>query len=201
MSVFTNPASASKEHAEAYIRAVLDLLGERDPLAVLRDTAAALRERTRGLSEAELSEREAPGKWSVRHVLRHMADSELVWAWRLRQILAADRPTLGGYDQDAWADRLGYADADPSESLDEFEAVRRSNLRLLEAAAPEDLDRVGVHVERGDESLRHQTRLYAGHDLLHLRQLDRIGATVGARRGPGGVGHAGPAAGGRREDA
>lgn len=180
MSVFTNPASSSAEQAEAYIRAILDLLGERDPLAVLRGTASALRERVRGLSDDELSVPEAPGKWSVRHVVRHLADSELVWAWRLRQILAADRPALGGYDQDAWAERLGYADADVAGSLDEFEAVRGGNLRLLEAASPEDLERVGVHVERGDESLRHQMRLYAGHDLLHIRQIDRIRAAVGA---------------------
>jgi hypothetical protein len=56
--------------------------------------------------------------------------------------------------------------------------VRRANLRLVERASPEDMARVGVHLERGEETLAHLVRLYAGHDLLHLRQIDRIRATV-----------------------
>jgi uncharacterized damage-inducible protein DinB len=178
MSVFTNPASGSKEHAAAYTRAVLELLGERQPIDVLRATPAALRASVDGVADAALSAPEAPGKWSVRHVLRHLADSELVWAWRLRLALAQDRPPLTGYDQDAWAERLHYADSDARASLDEFEVVRRGNLRLVERATPEDLQRVGVHAERGEESVAHLMRMYAGHDLLHLRQIARIREAV-----------------------
>lgn len=174
MSVFTNPATGSIEHARAYTQAILDLLGSAEPLDVLRATADALQTATGGMSEAEMSRPEAPGKWAVRHVLRHLADSELVWAWRLRMVLAQDRPPLTGYDQDAWADRLHYEAAPAAESLEEFAVTRRGNLRLLEQAAPDDLRRVGVHAERGDESLAHMMRLYAGHDLLHVRQIERI---------------------------
>lgn len=112
-------------------------------------------------------------------VLAHLADSDLVWGWRLRLILAQDRPPLTGYDQDAWSRRLGYAGIDPSDSVEMFRVLRRANLRLIERAAPEDLQRVGVHVERGDETLAHQRRLYAGHDILHLNQLERIRQAVG----------------------
>ena len=178
MSVFTNPASGSREHAAAYTRATLELLGEQQPLDVLRTTPAALRASVDGMSEDALSVREAPGKWSVRHVLRHLADSELVWAWRLRMALAQDRPPLTGYDQDAWAERLHYEASDAGESLDEFEVVRRGNLRLVERATPEDMQRVGVHAERGEESVAHLMRMYAGHDLLHLRQIARIREAV-----------------------
>jgi uncharacterized damage-inducible protein DinB len=122
----------------------------------------------------KLRQPERPGKWSIGQVLQHLADSELVWGWRLRLILAQDRPTLTGYDQDRWAERLRYADSDPAQALEEFVTLRRANLRLLERASPADLKRVGVHVERGEESLEHQRRLYAGHDLLHLAQLARI---------------------------
>jgi hypothetical protein len=101
-----------------------------------------------------------------------------VWGWRLRLILSQDRPTLTGYDQDAWAVRLRYEDADPAESLQVFEVLRRDNLRLVAQAGPDDLRRVGVHSERGEESLDHLRRLYAGHDLLHLRQIERIRAAV-----------------------
>jgi DinB family protein len=181
MSVFTNPASASKENARAYTAAVVDLVGDRDPFDVLRKTAGALDKSIQGLTGRQLAKRETPGKWSIRHVLRHLADSEVVWGWRLRMILAQERPAISGYDQDLWADRLGYGDADPRESVAEFATLRKGNLRLIKRATPQDLERVGVHSERGEESVRHMLRLYAGHDLLHLRQIARIKTVVGAR--------------------
>ena len=178
MSVFTNAASRSTEQAREYTAAILDLLGDRDPHDVLRTTPTGVRASVAGLTDRELSAPEAKGKWSIRQVIRHLADSELVWAYRLRLVLGQDRPPLTGYDQDLWAERLHYADASVDESLDEFAVVRRSNLRLLTAVPPEDLARVGVHAERGEESVAHMIRLYAGHDLLHLRQLARIRAAV-----------------------
>ncbi|HET9424348.1 MAG TPA: DinB family protein [Gemmatimonadaceae bacterium] len=174
MSVFTNPASTSKEQGKAYTAAVLALVGDRSPVDILAATEARLRESIRGLSKAQLAKPEAPGKWSINHVLRHLADSEIVWGWRLRMVLSHDRPTITGYDQDAWADRLRYGEADAGESIAEFAALRAGNLRLLRQASPEDMQRVGVHAERGEESVAHMMKLYAGHDLLHLNQIQRI---------------------------
>src|ERR1051325_2942591 len=147
MSVFTNPAGRSIENAAAYTEAVLNLLGSRDPLEVLRETEGVLRSAVGGLSKEQRGRREASGKWSINHVLRHLADSDLVWGYRVRMILAHDRPTITGYDQDLWADRLGYEEADAFESLEEFKVLRNGNLRLLARATPEDLQRVGVHAE------------------------------------------------------
>lgn len=178
MSIFSNEAARSADAADAYVRAILDVLGERNPLEVLRDTPAALREIV-SRKGAVLSTPEAPGKWSVREVLRHMADSEIVWGWRLRMVLAEERPPLTGYDQDAWAERLGYAEADPAGSLEEFEVLRRGHIGLLERASADDLRRIGLHAERGEESVEHMIRLYAGHDLVHLRQVERILEAVG----------------------
>lgn len=178
MSVFTNPASRSIEQAHAYTTAILELLGRRDAMAVLRQTEAELARALGGLSGSELAQPEAPGKWSTRHVVQHLADSELVWGYRLRLVLAQDRPTLTGYDQDCWADRLGYDASDAAVALGEFGVLRRANLRLLGRASAADLARVGVHAERGEESVAHMIRLYAGHDLLHLRQIERIRRTA-----------------------
>ena len=178
MSVFTNPASRSAEQAKAYTAAVLVLLGTQQPMEVLRHTATALRGAVDGLSEREITEPEAPRKWSVRHVLQHLADSELVWGYRLRMVLASDRPQLTGYDQDLWAERLRYQEADARQALHDFTVLRTANLLLFARASEEDLKRFGVHAERGEESVEHMIRLYAGHDLLHLRQLDRIRRAV-----------------------
>ena len=173
-TVFTNPATGADGAAEAYVRAVLGMLGDRDPRTVLAATAGALAALVTDVPETELRRPEAPGRWSVGEVLAHLADSELVWAFRLRMILGQDRPTLGGYDQDAWARRLRYADLDPDASLERFAGARAWNLALLEHLPDEDLERVGIHAERGEESVRHMIRLYAGHDLVHLAQVRRI---------------------------
>ena len=178
MSVFTNPAASSAAQAAAYVDAVLGLVEGKDPRRVLGETPDAARRAIAGLDDAALARPEEPGRWSIRHVLRHLADSEIVWGWRLRMVLAHEAPALTGYDQDAWANRLGYADADPHESLEELKVLRRGTLRLLDRATPSDLERHGMHVERGKESVAHMIRLYAGHDLLHLRQIERIRAAI-----------------------
>jgi uncharacterized damage-inducible protein DinB len=178
MSVFTNSASRSIEQARDYTAAILNLLGPRDPMDVLGRTDEGIRAAIAGMSDAQLSQPESAGKWSVRQVVRHLADSDLVWGYRVRMVLAQDRPPLTGYDQDLWAQRLHYERTPIDEALDLFSVLRRSNLRLLTNASADDLRRVGVHAERGEESVEHMVRMYAGHDLLHLRQLERIRQTV-----------------------
>lgn len=178
MSVFSNRSVDPPQERAAYAGAILDLLSGRDPVAVLKDTPAAVSRAIEGLSRERLRAPESPGKWSIVQVLQHLADSDLVWGWRLRLILAHDRPPITGYDQDLWAERLHYADADPVEAVAMLTVLRRANLRLIEHATPDELKRVGVHTERGAESIDYLCPLYAGHDLLHLRQIERIRAAV-----------------------
>jgi hypothetical protein len=180
MSIFTNSAARSSEEAGDYTKAVLDLLGDRDPLQVLRETPGALRGILDGVSADMATTPESPGKWSIAMVAQHLADSELVCGWRVRMVLAHDRPAITGYDQDAWAARLRYDQAPLEPALADFEAARGANLRLLARVPESDRERVGVHAERGEESVAHMIRMYAGHDLLHLRQVERILATVRA---------------------
>jgi DinB family protein len=178
MSVFTNSTTSAPEEIREYVAAVLGLLGQQDPIAVLRSTPDRLVAAIAGMPPAALRQPESDGKWSIVQVLQHLADSELVWAWRLRLTLAQDRPPLTGYDQDAWASRLHYADADPGQALDLFAVVRRANVAVLAAASPEDWQRVGVHAERGEQTVEQLFRLYAGHDLLHINQIARIRTAV-----------------------
>ena len=174
MSVFSNPASSTPADTAAYVSALLGLLGNKDPVVVLHEMPGALQRFLETVPAAIVTSPEAPGKWSIRDVIQHLADSELVGGFRLRMILAHDRPPLMGYDQDLWANRLRYCDVDVRDALEQFTALRRANARIWERLTPADLTRVGVHSERGEESLEHLRRLYAGHDLLHLRQLERI---------------------------
>jgi uncharacterized damage-inducible protein DinB len=174
MSVFTNLAASAPAQATQYVAAVLDLLGDRSALDVLGQTAPALGRTLDILSDEQVKQPEAHGKWSVRDVLQHLADSELVWGFRLRMALAQDRPPLVGYDQDLWASRLHYETADAKQALEQFAVLRRSNLNVLRGASEDDLQRVAVHAERGEQTIEQMVRLCAGHDLVHLNQVDRI---------------------------
>lgn len=178
MSVFTNAGSGDPEESKAYTAAILGLLGSRDPMMVLRETPSALRDACDGLTGDQLLQAEAPGKWSVRHVIQHLADAEIVFAYRMRMILAHDRPDIYGYNQDLWAERTDYSGITFDEAMEDFTALRRLNLRLLARTDAAGLDRIGVHSERGEESLGLLIRLYAGHDLLHLKQIGRIRKAV-----------------------
>jgi hypothetical protein len=176
MSIFSNPASSTSTDIATYVAGLLHLLGDNDPVTILRQTPAAL-QRFLDAVPAEIASRpEASGKWSIREVVQHLADSELVSGFRLRMVMAHDRPVLTGYDQDLWASRLRYRDVDIRAAVDQFAALRRANVRIWEDLGPTDLVRVGVHGERGEETLEHMRRLHAGHDLLHLQQLERIRA-------------------------
>ncbi len=170
----------STDPFKRYVAGLFAALGDRNPMQVLSETPAALREATAGLSRAQLSAAEADGKWSVIEVAQHLADSELVGSFRFRMILAHDRPTIPGYDQDAWADRLRYRDADLAAALADFATLRAGNLRLFSAASPEQMERAMLHSERGEERLSYIRRMYAGHDLVHLRQIARIRHAIGA---------------------
>jgi hypothetical protein len=177
---FSNPARGAAASAEAYVRALLDMLGKRDPVDALAELDGWLDRRLAGVPEHALRRPEAPGKWSAADVVQHLADSELVLGFRMRMILTADRPPLQGYDQDAWAATLRYTEVPPSESRDQLRVLRAANLRVLRRLGPADLERVGMHSERGPESLGHLIKLMGGHDLVHRRQIDRVLASAGA---------------------
>lgn len=179
MSVLSNRFSEAKKEAGDYTEALFRLLGDRDPLAVLEKTPFEITRLITRVARDDMARPEAPGKWSMLQVLRHLADSELVWGYRLRRVLAEDRPPIRGYDQDRWADRLHYERADAEEALGEMRALRAGHVRLLRTLGPAERERVGVHAERGEESIQHMTRMMAGHDTLHLNQLGRIRDRLG----------------------
>jgi DinB superfamily len=162
---FSNPAGSAAASAAAYVRALLEVLGERDPLAVLAELDGWLDRRFSGVSEAALRRPEAPGKWAAADVVQHLADSELVLGFRMRMVLT---------DQDKWAGTLRYSDVPLAESRAQLRGLRTANLRVLQRLGPAEMARVGIHSERGPESLGHLVKLMGAHDLVHRRQIDRI---------------------------
>lgn len=152
MSELSYSGANAREQAKEYVASILKALGSRDAMEVLAETPGALRLAVFGLTHEQDAIPERAGKWSVRQVVQHLVDSELVGAFHFRMILA----------------------------LDDFATLRQGNLRLLRKATPADLARVMRHAERGDETLSQTYPLYAGHDLVDLVQIQRIRAAIGA---------------------
>ncbi|MCU1233220.1 MAG: hypothetical protein JWP63_1187 [Candidatus Solibacter sp.] len=144
-------------------------LGDRDPLSVIAATAQELTRLTGGMSAGAVNREPAPGKWSVRQVICHLADTEMTFAFRLRQALAEPHHVIQPFDQDRWAERYGAYDL-PS-ALELFTVVRRWNILLLSSVTPQDFERPVSHPERGAMTFRTLVETMAGHDLNHLGQI------------------------------
>jgi hypothetical protein len=163
-----------RETVQEYTKRLLSYGDGKDPLRQQQAAPAKLAALLKGKNSKQLTRRPAPDKWSVAEILAHLADGELVIAWRIRQILANNAIPIQAYDQDLWAKTFDYAHRDPRKSLANFRTLREANLALLKSVPRKLWENYGVHQERGNESVSHVVRLIAGHDLNHLRQVERI---------------------------
>jgi len=116
----------------------------------------------------------APGKWSIRQIVAHLADAEMVGAHRFRQVIAEESPTLIAFNQDLWTQNLDYARRKPKQSLESFRRMRAENYELLKELPAQAFERTGNHSERGRVTLRELLEGYASHAESHTRQLQTI---------------------------
>ena len=165
--------------ASAYQRMLLGLVDDDDPAEVQAATPALVKSLLEQAG-SKLSNRPAEGEWSVLELLGHLADSELVVSGRYRWALCEDEPPLLPYDQDRWVAGLRHNEDDPSELLAGFAALRTANLALWSRLSDAQRGRLGMHAERGPESVDMMFRMLAGHDRFHLDQMRR---TLDAVRG------------------
>ena len=163
-----------KETPRQYTERILGHVEGKHPLAVQASTAKKLARLIDGVPAARLRKRPAPDKWSVSEILAHLVDGEIVGAFRLRLILGAPGSPIAAYDQDEWVTSGHYDKRDPRKSVEQFRVLRESNLALLKSITPDQWKQYGVHSERGKESIEHIVRMFAGHDLNHLRQIENI---------------------------
>jgi hypothetical protein len=174
MTQFSNPMSQASVDPSGYVKNLLDLVGNDDPIAVQEKLLPSLEAAIRGISDENLRRPEKPGKWSILQVLNHLADTEMVYGYRMRMILSHEEPPIQAYDQDLWAAKVRSNEGEVREILEEIRVMRRRNLRLLQSLRPEELKRVGHHQERGPESVSRVLSMIAGHDRVHLLQIERI---------------------------
>jgi hypothetical protein len=109
----------------------------------------------------------APGRWSVLEIACHLADFEIVYADRIKRVLAEDRPTLFGGDPDQFAAALAYSKRDLEEELQVIAAIRKQVTRLLLTLDAPAFERVGIHSTDGPLSLTTLLNRIAGHIPHH----------------------------------
>ena len=157
-------------------------LDDRDPLQVLAITPKRLAELSASLGESGMGRSLAPGKWTAREILSHLADCEVAFAFRLRQTLAEDFHVMQPFDQDKWAGT--YAAYEAPEALSAFSALRRWNVRLIGSLSPAAFAKPVNHPERGDMTFQTIVETMAGHDINHLKQLEALAANRSPRAVP-----------------
>ena len=143
--------------------------------AILEATPVAIAQFLKGLTDEAAAIRPAPGKWSPAEIVCHLADCEIVFAFRLRQTLAEDAPVIQPFDQDKWA--ATYPGIPATHASQVFSALRSWNLTLTRAALPAAAKRPVTHPERGAMTFQTIVETMAGHDINHLNQLHKI-ATI-----------------------
>lgn len=163
-----------QETPAEYKQRIFGYLGEQDPLKIQSATSKKLERLVSRASPSKVRKQPAPGKWSVAEILAHLADTELVFGYRLRAILGAPGTPIQGFDQDKWAQAMNYGKSDARKSLERFHAFRKANLDLLKSLSPAQWKHHGMHSERGEESIETIAKLCAGHDINHLRQIEKI---------------------------
>jgi hypothetical protein len=162
------------ETPQQYIQRILGNLEGKDPLKVQAATAKKIERLMKGVPASKLRKRPAPEKWSITEIVTHLADTEIAGGYRMRMILAAPGTPVPAFNQDVWVTAGHYDKRDARKSLEQFRAIREANLALLKTLTSEQWKHHGIHAERGEESIAHIVRMFAGHDINHMKQIEQI---------------------------
>jgi uncharacterized damage-inducible protein DinB len=147
-------------------------LADNKPLDVIAATPGKLALILKNLAAEQVNRAPAPGTWSIREIVCHLADCEIVFAFRIRQTLAQREHVIQPFDQDDWA--RNYAAYTAQAALEVFTAVRNWNKVLIQSLPSEAFGRVVTHPERGAMTLQTVVETMGGHDINHLRQIEAI---------------------------
>jgi hypothetical protein len=149
-------------------------------LAQLHDFSSRLLLAIHGIREQDLARSERPGRWSILNVIAHLSDLDLLTNVRIRKILSEDSPKLPGFDQERFVETVHTKDT-LAEVLEQFGALRRMNLSLVERLSESELARDGDHPEYGVMTIRQLMNRLQRHQERHLQQIEAAKNALGLR--------------------
>jgi hypothetical protein len=147
-------------------------LGDRDPVVAMRDTIERIAALTSRWSAAQFDRSYAPGKWTARQVLIHLAQTELALGTRTRMALTTPGYVAQPFDQDLWMARESWMSGVAAVAA--FLAVARMNLDLFQSLSPADREIALSHPEYSELTVDWILYQMAGHQIHHLRQIEGI---------------------------
>jgi hypothetical protein len=125
------------------------------------------------LGDSELARTYGPGKWSVRFLLHHLTDSEVVFTERLRRVISEPAMIVWYYDQDAWAKALDYTTRPLDASRPVYEALRSAIIADARRHYEPDGAIAFVHSKSGLRTLKDEFDKVAAHNEHHLGHIRR----------------------------
>lgn len=146
-----------------------------DPMTLIDDYVGGpqlLRQAVAGMTAEQLAARPVPGKWSTLEVICHLADFEIVYADRIKRIIAEHEPTMFSGDPDEFAARLAYHRRNVDEELLLIALVRQQVARILRTLKPADFQRRGIHSQSGPITLETLVQRITGHIPHHLEFIE-----------------------------
>ena len=147
-------------------------LGDRDALEAFAETPFRIEQLLSGWTDQHFERSHAPGKWTARQVLVHLAQTELALGTRVRFALAQDGYAAQNFSQDDWLPADSHMDA--RTALGAYTALRRMNVAMFRHLTPEQRNRTFTHPEYGTLTVGWVAAQMAGHDIHHLKQLATI---------------------------
>lgn len=144
---------------------------ERNLIDLYEDGGRKLVKAIEGLVEADMVALPVPGTWSIKQVVGHLADSDLVFAERMKRVIAEDNPTLQDFDENKWTAALHYQLQPTPDVGSLFDLNRRVMTSLLRLLPPEAFARSGTHTARGVQTLESILHYAVDHLDHHLRFL------------------------------
>jgi hypothetical protein len=145
-----------------------------DLIAEYADGYLKLISAVENLTEQEWNHKPDAKTWSVKQIVVHLSDAELVIAMRMKQVISEENPKLPAFNQDRWTERQHYADLDPDLHLEQFGLLRESMLPILGGLEPQDWQRTGEHSEAGTLTLQTILEKCVRHLDTHLAQIARV---------------------------
>ena len=149
-----------------------EYLGDLEPVGAIRQNADRVRSITLGWTAEQFERSYAPGKWTARQILTHLAHTEMALGNRARMALSTTGYAAQSFDQDAWIARETRVSA--REAVDAFTALARLNAALFEGLSSEERQIPMSHPEYGTITVDWIVHLLAGHQIHHLQQLEKL---------------------------